>query len=72
MSEFVEAQKQTLFDVTMGSFDRAEACKLGSQTGVFMLNNLARFFKKHTVGQYMYMLQGQGRGRSKKCIWPQR
>ena len=38
-----------MFDVTMGSFDRAEVCKL---IGLFLLNILSEKYGKNNVGLY--------------------
>ena len=46
---WMKREKDTLFDVTMGSFDGAETCEL---VGVFILNKLSGFFEKRAVGLY--------------------
>ena len=38
-----------MFDVTMGSFDRAEVCEL---IGLFLLDNLSKKYGKNNVGLY--------------------
>ena len=39
----------SLFDVTMGSFDGAEICEL---VGIFILNHLGKRFGKENIGLY--------------------
>ena len=39
----------SLFDVTMGSFDGAEICEL---VGLFILNHLGKRFGKENIGLY--------------------
>ena len=46
---WMKREKDTLFDVTMGSFDEAETCEL---VGVFVHNKLSGFFEKRAVGLY--------------------
>ena len=46
---WIKQQNNSLFDVTMGSFDGAEVCEL---IGLFMLNSLAKKYGKDRVGLY--------------------
>ena len=57
----VKNNDQSLFDVTMGSYDGAEICEL---VGLFMLNKLAQRFGGDNVGLYrddgLLLLKGTG------------
>ncbi len=44
-----QQDSNSLFDVTMGSYDGAEICKL---LGLFILNNLGQKFGKENTGLY--------------------
>ena len=46
---WIKKNHDSLFDVTMGSYDGAEICEL---VGLFLLNNLAERFGKESVGLY--------------------
>ena len=46
---WMKREKNSLFDVTMGSYDGAEVCEL---VGVFMLNNLKKLLETHCIGLY--------------------
>lgn len=46
---WVKRDKDTCFDVTMGSFDGAEVCEL---VGAFILNELSTLIPKHSIGLY--------------------
>ena len=46
---WIKQQNNSLFDVTMGSFDGAEVCEL---IGLFILNSLAKEYGKDRVGLY--------------------
>ena len=39
----------SLFDVTMGSYDRAEICEL---VGIYILNTLPSKYDKYNIGLY--------------------
>ena len=58
---WVKNNDQSLFDVTMGSYDGAEICEL---VGLFMLNKLAQRFGGDNVGLYrddgLLLLKGTG------------
>ena len=59
---FVKSNNQSLFDVTMGSYDGAEICEL---VGLFILNKLAIKFGKDNIGLYrddgLILLSGTGK-----------
>ena len=46
---WIKKSSNSLFDVTMGSFDGAEVCKL---VGLFILNHLDSKFGKENIGLY--------------------
>jgi hypothetical protein len=46
---WIKQQNNSLFDITMGSFDGAEVCEL---IGLFILNSLANKYGKVRVGLY--------------------
>ena len=46
---WVERNNQSMFDVTMGSYDGAEICEL---VGLFILNELSKALGKDRVGLY--------------------
>ena len=58
---WIKKNHDSLFDVTMGSYDGAEICELVS---LFLLNNLAERFGKESVGLYrddgLLILKGTG------------
>ena len=58
---WIKKNHDSLFDVTMGSYDGAEVCEL---VGLFLLNNLAEKFGKESVGLFrddgLLILKGTG------------
>ena len=46
---WVKNDNNSLFDITMGSYDGAEICEL---VGLFILNQLSEKFGKNNVGLY--------------------
>ena len=58
---WIKKNHDSLFDVTMGSYDGAEICEL---VGLFLLKNLAERFGKESVGLYrddgLLILKGTG------------
>ena len=58
---WIKKNHDSLFDVTMGSYDGAEICEF---VGLFLLNNLAERFGKESVGLYrddgLLILKGTG------------
>ena len=46
---WTKKDSNSLFDVTMGSYDGAEICEL---VGLFILNKLAQKFGKENIGLY--------------------
>ena len=58
---WIKKNHDSLFDVTMGSYDGAEICEL---VGLFLVNNLAKRFGKESVGLYrddgLLILKGTG------------
>ena len=50
---WIKQQNNSLFDVTMGSFDGAEVCEL---IGLFILNSLAKKYGKDRVGLFETMV----------------
>ena len=46
---WVKKDTRVEFDVTMGSYDGAEVCKI---VGLFMLDMLSKLFEKNYIGLY--------------------
>ena len=46
---WIKREGNSLFDVTMGSYDRAEVCEL---VGIYVLNTLANKYDKSNIGLY--------------------